>query len=116
MHQFVVLNHLFFSNVASVAVSLRSRERKEYPTELLLLAKKVYGKLEESRRKLGQAELMVLPEESSTVETAFTPDDELLREQLQFIVTISKDINKTAAALIEAGTAQPVHTLSVQAR
>lgn len=116
LQQFVVLNHLFFSNIASMATTLLSKDRKDYPAELLQLSKKIHNRLDESRRRLGDEEAILLQEEKSTGEAAFTQDDELLKEQLQFIDKISKDIDKTATALIEAGRAKPVHTLSVQAR
>jgi uncharacterized membrane protein (TIGR01666 family) len=116
LQQFVVLNHLFFSNVANMATTLLSKDRRGYPSELLHLAKKVYSKLDESRRRLGDEDDMPLPEAKGTNEIAFTADDELTKEQLQFIDKISKDIDKTAGALISADTAGPVHSLSVQAQ
>jgi NADH:ubiquinone oxidoreductase subunit K len=100
LQQFVVLNHLFFSNVANIATTLISKDRKGYPTELVHLAKKVYAKLDESKRKLGDEEAHSLPEEKATAETGFTTDDSLMKEQLQFIYKISKDIDKSAGALI----------------
>lgn len=114
LQQFVVLNHLFFSNIANMATTLLSKDRQGYPAELLHLAKKAYNKLDESRRRLGDEEDMPLPEENGTKVIAFTADDELTKEQLQFIDKISKDIDKTAGALISTDTARPVHSLSVQ--
>lgn len=116
LQQFVVLNHLFFSNIANMATTLLSKDRQGYPAELLHLAKKVYSKLDESRRRLGDEEEMPLPEEKGMTEIAFTADDELTKEQLQFINKISKDIDKTATSLISADTAAPVHSLSAQAQ
>jgi uncharacterized membrane protein YccC len=116
LQQFVVLNHLFFSNIANMATTLLSKDRKDYPAELLHLAKSAYHKLDESRKKLGDEEELLLPEEKNTNADTFMQDDELLKEQLQFIDKISRDIDKTATSLIEAGTAKPVHSLSAQAQ
>jgi uncharacterized membrane protein (TIGR01666 family) len=115
LQQFVVLNHLFFSNIANMATTLLSKDRQGYPAELLQMARKVHSKLDESRRKLGGEEELLLPAEESTPSEAAT-DDVLLKEQLQFVYKISKDIDKTATALISAGTAMPTHTLSAQAQ
>jgi uncharacterized membrane protein YccC len=100
LQQFVVLNHLFFSNVANIATTLLSKDRKAYPGELMQLAKNVYCKLDESRKKFGDEERLSLPEEKKNEVTDFTADDSLLKEQLQFIYKVSKDIDKTANALI----------------
>jgi hypothetical protein len=67
---------------------------------LLHLAKKVYSKLDESRRKFSDDEELPLPEEGGTTTVEVSGDDALTREQLQFVYKISKDIDKTAAALI----------------
>jgi uncharacterized membrane protein (TIGR01666 family) len=100
LQQFVVLNHLFFSNIANMATILLSKDRRGYPPELLHLARKVYGKLDESRRKFGDEEELPLTEESIAAEITSMTDDNLVKEQLQFIYKISKDIDKTANALI----------------
>ncbi|NTS41116.1 FUSC family protein [Flavisolibacter sp. BT320] len=116
LQQFVVLNHIFFSNVANIGTSLLAKDRKDYPAELLLLSKKVYNKLDEGRKKFGEAEELVLPGDVVKVETRQTEDDVLLKEQLQFIYQLSKDITKTAGELIGETTAKPVHIPSVQAQ
>lgn len=100
LQQFVVLNHLFFSNIANMATILLSKDRNGYPVELLHLSKKVYHKLDESRRKLGDTEDLLMPGETPVAETTAGTDDELVKEQLQFIYKISKDIDKTATTLI----------------
>ncbi|MBB1283930.1 FUSC family protein [Flavisolibacter sp. BT320] len=116
MQQFVVLNHIFFSNVANIGTTLLTKDRKGYPPELLHLSKKVYKKLDEGRKKFGEAEELPLPEEEVKGETKQADDDELLKEQLQFIHQLSKDITKTAGELIGETTVKPVHIPSVQAQ
>jgi uncharacterized membrane protein (TIGR01666 family) len=116
MQQFVVLNHIFFSNVANIGTTLLTKDRKGYPPELLHLSKKVYKKLDEGRKKFGEAEELPLPEEEVKGESKQTDDDELLKEQLQFIHQLSKDITKTAGELIGETTVKPVHIPSAQAQ
>ncbi len=111
LQQFVVLNHLFFSNIANMATTLLTKDRQGYPAELLQIARKAYNKLDESRRKLGSEEFLPLPEDTLNKPEA-ADDDVLLAEQLRFVEKISKDIGKTAAALISAETAKPAHNLS----
>lgn len=88
VQQFVVLNHILFSNIATVATTLLSKEPKDYPEELLLLAKKAERKLVEEKAPVQEARL-------NTVQVPPTSDDDsLMREQLQFIYNVSKDIDK----------------------
>ena len=44
VQQFVVLNHILFSNIATIATNLLGKEPKIYPQELVLLAKKTEKK------------------------------------------------------------------------
>ncbi|WP_121354581.1 FUSC family protein [Flavisolibacter nicotianae] len=101
VQQFVVLNHILFSNIANIATSLLSHETKPYPVELFQLAKKSFCKLQESLRKFGEADLVKLPEEPVNAMSSASADDALIREQLNFIYTISKDIDKITTALLK---------------
>ncbi|HEV7330715.1 MAG TPA: FUSC family membrane protein [Flavisolibacter sp.] len=114
MQQFVVLNHILFSNIANITTILLSKERKDYPTELLHLSKKIFGKLDESRKLFGDTAEFVLPETTKETEGNFTTDDDLLKEQLRFIYQLSKDIKKTTVDIIGETTVQPVHIPSIQ--
>ncbi|MFN2439368.1 MAG: FUSC family membrane protein [Chitinophagaceae bacterium] len=87
MQQFVVLNHILFSNLATVATTLLSREVKAHPEELLQLARKAERKL------IGEKEEIPREMQVNRIE-ASSPDDMLMKEQLQFIYTVSKDIHK----------------------
>jgi len=100
VQQFVVLNHILFSNIATIATTLPAKENKTFPTELIQLAKKAYSKLEESSKKLGnEAELPKLPEAVNNVPIS-SSDEKLLSEQLQFIYNVSKDIDKISNVVI----------------
>ncbi len=89
VQQFVVLNHILFSNIATVATTLLAKDSKVYPEELLQLAKKTERKLVEEK------EVSFPPGSLNTVEApSISGDDLLMKEQLQFIYDVSKDINK----------------------
>jgi uncharacterized membrane protein YccC len=94
VQQFVVLNHILFSNFATVATTLLSREVKTYPEELVHLAKKAERKL------IAENEEVLTENKLNAVTTLATSgDDILMKEQLQFIYTVSKDINKLSKAI-----------------
>src|SRR5436189_1233530 len=57
LHQFVVLNHILFSNIATLASTLLSKEDKVYSSELLQVAKRARTNLCESSKKLGGDEV-----------------------------------------------------------
>ncbi|HEU0112714.1 MAG TPA: FUSC family membrane protein [Flavisolibacter sp.] len=95
LHQFVVLNHILFSNMATIATTLLSKEATVYPAELLQLGKKAYSKLKESSRKFeAGSTTLKIAEPSTNEERLLTADELLMKEQLQFIVTVSNDIDK----------------------
>ena len=100
MQQFVVLNHILFSNIATIATSLLGKEPRVNSPELLHLAKKTYAKLEESFKKFDDNEEWPKLKDASPIMVAPSPDDELMKEQLSFIYSVSKDIDKITASVI----------------
>lgn len=102
VHQFVVLNHILFSNIATVATTLLSREDKNYHAELVHIAKRARTRLRESSKRFGE-ELVLAKNDTQPIyhEPDLSPDDVLMREQLNFINNLSADIDKTTKALID---------------
>jgi uncharacterized membrane protein YccC len=100
VHQFVVLNHILFSNIATVATTLLSRETMVYPPELAQIARKARTTLCESSKRFG-ADGVVSSHEGhpGNHEAVLNTDDNLMREQLNFISKLSVDIDKTTKAL-----------------
>lgn len=88
VQQFVVLNHILFSNFATVATTLLSKEVKAYPEELVQLAKKA------ERNLIGEKEDMPREIKLNPPAGVTSSDDVLMKEQLQFIYTVSNDIHK----------------------
>jgi uncharacterized membrane protein (TIGR01666 family) len=101
VHQFVVLNHILFSNIANLATTLLSKDEKVYPAEFVHIAKKARRSLCESSRKLGDDAVVNPSKDGHPVyhETNLNSDDALMREQLNFINKLSADIDKTAKML-----------------
>lgn len=104
VQQFVVLNHILFSNIATIAKILLSSEARSHQPELIALAKKAFHKLAEGTKNFGEAEELPLPQEPKVLEASLSKDEALLKEQLQFIYNISKDIEKISCML---STKQP---------
>lgn len=102
VHQFVVLNHILFSNIATVGTTLLSKEDRTYPVELVQIAKKARITLCESIKRFGE-DVVVIYNEGYAIkhETSMNTDDELMREQLNFINKLSADIDKTTKSLID---------------
>ncbi|MDB5207719.1 MAG: hypothetical protein JWR72_2794 [Flavisolibacter sp.] len=89
VQQFVVLNHILFSNIATVATTLLAKEPRAHGESLIQLARK-------SERKLtGVPGSNVQENTADFFDVATTSnDDALLKEQLEFIYSVSKDIDK----------------------
>jgi uncharacterized membrane protein YccC len=96
VHQFVVLNHILFSNIATVATTIMSKEPRIFPDELNHLARKSYGKIRDGLKQFDETEnLPSAPDNHPSPSIIQSTDDMLMKEQLQFIYTVSNDIEKT---------------------
>jgi uncharacterized membrane protein (TIGR01666 family) len=104
IHQFVVLNHILFSNIATVATTLLSKEPRLHPLELNHLAKKAFASLNESSEKFGDHINIKLTkaEPLPMIEKVDTTDDQLMKDQLNFICKISADIDKATKAVMDS--------------
>ena len=102
IHQFVVLNHILFSNTANLSSAVFSKEKKAYPPELIAPGKKALNKLNEVRKKLGDQTIIAadISKKSSPPEQIETADDRLMKEQLDFIYNLAKDLEKTTNSII----------------
>ncbi len=103
VHQFVVLNLILLSNIATVATSLILNKSKEHPYELTRITEKALGYLQDSLYRLNSD----MPFEGNKIElkknllpVTGNPEEELMKEQLNFICKISKDIDRTTMALV----------------
>jgi len=103
VHQFVVLNHILFSNIATVATTLLSKDAKAYPSELIQIAKRAKTILCESSKRFGEDGVLNTPHDVYSVnyEPFLNSDDALMKEQLNFINKLTIDIDKTTKTLID---------------
>jgi uncharacterized membrane protein (TIGR01666 family) len=102
VHQFVVLNHILLSNLATIGTTLLLKEEKKYPSELCHLAKRARAILCESSKRFGSDDgLDIVRAEVINKDAVTDPDDALMKEQLSFINKLSLDIDKKAKAVIE---------------
>jgi uncharacterized membrane protein (TIGR01666 family) len=102
IHQFVVLNHILFSNTANLSATVFSNEQRTYSPELIAPGRKALNKLNEVRKKLGD-ETAASPEplkKTSQTEQIETDDDRLMKQQLDFIYSLANDLEKTTNAII----------------
>ena len=102
IHQFVVLNHILFSNTANLSAAVFSKEKRAFPQELIIPGKKALNKLNEVRKKLGDETAttpLILKTDlaAGQIETA---DDRLMKEQLDFINNLANDLEKTTHTII----------------
>ena len=103
IHQFVVLNHILFSNTANLSAAVFSKEKKAYPPGIIVPGRKALNKLNEVRKKLGD-ETSITSEglkKSLPFEQIETADDLLIKEQLNFIYNLTNDLEKTTNAIID---------------
>jgi len=102
IHEFVVLNHILFSNTANLSANVFSKDKITYPPEIVTPGRKALNKLNEVRKKLG--------DETSTATEALkrglppdqiaTADDPSIKKQLDFIYNLANDLEKTTNAII----------------
>ena len=97
VHQFVVLNHILFSNIAAVASTLQQREIRTYPNELLDLVNLSVYTLKKAVIHPGENPEAPEGNQPGKSDAVFgqTSDDRLLKEQLLFIQNVTSDIEKT---------------------
>ncbi|OON67999.1 FUSC family membrane protein [Hymenobacter sp. CRA2] len=100
VHQFVVLNLILSSNIATVASAARTGGLPDRPAESLKPVRQSLMLLAESLGKLSPEEVPELPPLPTTAapipaeRTAPAGEERLLLEQLEFLQKISNDIRK----------------------
>jgi uncharacterized membrane protein YccC len=102
VHQFVVLNTILFSNIATIVSNAISKEPRIYPEPVLKAARKSIHHLHESLQLLQPGFTTdILPVHTKELHVP-TTEDHLMQEQLQFIERVSADIGKTVKDIVKA--------------
>ncbi|MEO6488388.1 MAG: FUSC family membrane protein [Ferruginibacter sp.] len=97
IYQFVVLNHVLSSNVASLAAHLKDNVPGFYPKEIIVQVSRTIKILEDILKKIDETYQPVTFNGEKNSETRENkPADKNLAEQLDFIYKVSNDIGKVA--------------------
>jgi uncharacterized membrane protein (TIGR01666 family) len=102
IHQFVVLNHILFSNIANLSSNVIGKDVRPHPQELVVIGRKALHKLNEIRKSLGDQPIQEtdLLKKSTAIAKAESPDDILLKEQLNFISNLATELDKIATIIV----------------
>lgn len=113
VHQFVVINHILSSYIATIASTLLSGESRAYPPEYIRLVKRTLGNLQESLEKIAPSQATAfwvkkLPEAATEQEKAIlSEEDILLKEQLEYIRKLSEDLYKITEGILYSPPRKP---------
>jgi uncharacterized membrane protein YccC len=100
VHQFVVLNHILFSNVAAIGASLGSKEPRRYPEEVLHPVRRAIGVLNKILKKTDDSSAVPgTAQEADAGPADWTMDDRLLQEQFEFVHQVSTDISRITSEI-----------------
>ena len=94
IYEFVVLNHVLSSNIASLTVSMLTMQPGVYPKEVLLPVKKSITILKQSLLQLDNDTLNESISPTKTIQALEDRLDTQLSEQLNFIYKVTCDIGK----------------------
>lgn len=103
IHQFVVLNHILFSNIATIASAVIDGNGKRYAEDIVRPAKKALHALCESLFKFDPNCSLPNIEFTNDYEVnsqPLTDDDLLIKEQMEYIHRLSLDISKTTKVIV----------------
>ena len=105
VHEFVVLNHILSSNVASISALLTGAAHSSPPGLALRPVRQAQQALHRSLCRLNPAEPDLVPLASETTPAAKRPEitasDPQLTEQFDFIQKVSSDISKVTEELLK---------------
>jgi uncharacterized membrane protein (TIGR01666 family) len=109
MHQFVVLNHILFSNIATVVTSLLNKPIKAHAQPLIQSIKRSMVLLNQTIADTGGETVQKKEKYIDTIPNSLTPltiEDQLLKDQLDFIQRVIIDLDKTTTQLISSKTTE----------
>lgn len=94
IYEFVVLNHVLSSNIASLSADMLLTEQKNYPREVTQQVKRSITSLEKSLVQLDKDFIIDAQKPLLQLSVNNLPPDKNLDEQLDFIYKVTLDINK----------------------
>ena len=99
IYQFVVLNHVLSSNVASLASHVKENELGFYPKETIQQVIRTIRILESVLKKIDDGYQPVNLNDDKRFDTENKAPDKNLSDQLEFIFKVSNDIGKVATEI-----------------
>ncbi|MFT3910633.1 MAG: FUSC family membrane protein [Ferruginibacter sp.] len=95
IYEFVVLNHVLSSNIASLSADMLQTEQKHYPKEITQQVKRSINTLKQGLQQLDK-DFKIDINETALLQTSAKdiPPDKHLAEQIDFIYKVTLDINK----------------------
>lgn len=111
VHQFVVLNHILSSYIATVVSAAEAGEKNLTSQKNELIIRKALQALQGALQKIepepGQSDSETATEVAGVKETGKTEEsDQLLTEQLEYIRKVCEDISKVTEAILSAPAGQ----------
>ena len=98
IHQFVVLNHTLFSNLASIASGIIKRAPRKHPDPIIRTARKALYTLQQTAQSMGAEapnELIRIHDHEKEEYAEIISEEVMIQEQLEFINKLTADIKKT---------------------
>ena len=102
IHQFVVLNHILFSNIATLSTALISKEPRVHPQPLIVSVNRSIALMEENIQLSGihSVQKDQVKQKAEAQPEFISQDDNLFKDQLEFINKLTIDIGKTVKQII----------------
>ncbi|QQL51103.1 FUSC family membrane protein [Mucilaginibacter ginkgonis] len=102
LHKFVVLNHILSSYLSTIAASLNGKKVQHLRADNFKLMRRSIAVLNDNSKKLGGKSMDLVVDKLDLGNTLDTtdPDQQLLKEQLNFVNKISVDIGRITDNLI----------------
>jgi uncharacterized membrane protein (TIGR01666 family) len=101
VHQFVVMNHIFFSNIAHLGTSLFKKEKRAHSKQLQATAYRVFVKITEIVSVVDPTYKppVIAVVKKEIEKESLSQDDLLIKDQLEYLVKLAEDVKKTVAVI-----------------
>jgi uncharacterized membrane protein (TIGR01666 family) len=101
LYEFMVLNNVLASNIASISADRKSGHTRSYPKQIILPVIRSINNLQESIRIL-EPDIMPVEENKPVFSSIESSTDPHLEEQVNFILGVTADIRKVTPGLTKA--------------
>ncbi|MBA2744806.1 MAG: FUSC family protein, partial [Flavisolibacter sp.] len=97
VHEFVVMNNIFFSNIATISTSLLTKESREYYKPLVISGQRALVKLNQNLANIDPSYSIKdeMPGKKEWSDENPSADDLFLKQQLDYLCKLADDMKKT---------------------